>query len=144
MINLWINSLGQEWVFFHWVCAALQSHFPALHLSSYSCSSFLNELSALNNLEVIEVIPFSQHSVWEIQREQSGEEQSAEGSSHLPAAALPMEGKTLPSGRAESKSLIWDTNVSVGLRNHSRMCFSLFPCPPYLKFNKYGCTFLMK
>lgn len=30
-----------------------------------------------------------------------------------------------------------DTNVSVGLRNNSRMCFSLFPHSPYLKFNKY-------
>lgn len=55
-----MNSLGQEWDFFHWVCMALQSHLPVLHISSYSycsSSSLMKELSALNNLQVIEVIP---------------------------------------------------------------------------------------
>lgn len=55
-----MNSLGRSGISFHWVCTALQSHLPALHLNSYSCcssSSLMKELSALNNLQVIEVIP---------------------------------------------------------------------------------------
>lgn len=102
MINLWINSLGQEWDFFCWVCMALQSHLPALHRSSYfycSSSSLMKELSALNNLQVIEVIPYSQNATWEM-----GGEGTVTGAVSRtagqppPSAALPREGRALQLG----------------------------------------------
>lgn len=101
------------------------THKQLLYCSS---SSLMKELSALNNLQVIEVMPLEKYR---------GLRGTVDGAVSRRAAAtlcaaLPREGRALPAGRAVSKPLVWDTSVSAGLRYHSRMCFPSFPCPPYL------------
>lgn len=80
---------------------ALQSQLPALHISSYSyCSSspLMKELSALSNLQVIEVIPYSQNATQVMGvRGQVGGAVSRRAATTL-SAAPPREGRALQLG----------------------------------------------